>query len=547
MTKQYTILAALLLIAGLILNSVIGQGGISRQQASNSGSEPSVAATSNGQSGVDSLFADLSAGGISRSPSKTQIKPNVDFNSDISLASGSPFGVASSTPFSMGSNANNPFSIALERADHSTDLRPASSRNLGQTFRSREVKLRSEPSLSAAPKDSEDNKPLSEAKQDSLEEAEVVEEKQSPTISSNVLISGRVVDTAGRYVRNLPLKLSLLKAAAEDKLLFNNRTLNTNTDEKGYYKFANLVEGDYQLCTLEALGYPSSCQRPHAPHTATDFTLLITNNGHVFGVVTDQLGKPLKDVSVSAVPGQKNRTKSDAQGKYEIPVAVSADRSYQLYFTKKDFQRRRVSFKGAEAIARKQIDAKLEPTLLSGFDVLGKVVDEQGNPLRGRTVKLYSPSIKVAYPMQGTTDKNGQFVIQYVKASDDFRMTINTRGGYVFDSTSYQKISIYEGVPDFLLRMKNVGTGSLQAQVTNTSGVPQDGITFRLLATGSVLTSTTHDGGQLEFDEVPATQGKASIYINNTTIPRYIFSGIQLAAGEHKGGLNLRIDKGDYF
>ncbi len=365
--------------------------------------------------------------------------------------------------------------------------------------------------------------------------------------SSDLKISGRIVDEAGNVIKDLPLTLQLTQAVQELQKQFTNKVLNTRSDEAGAYVFENLVEGTYRVCTVESRGYKPVCQTPRAPHSSADFSLRGTLNVKIHGVVVDGAGTPLKDVSVSATPGQKNRAVTDEEGRYELAMTVSDALSYQVYFSKKDYQRERVANRGSEIRKGKEINAVLEKTELNGFEITGTIYDQSGSPVSGQTVTLYSPSIKSKVALRAASNSEGKFTIKYVTAGKDYRLNVATRGGYSFDGAEYQTLDIYEGMSPIQLQLKSGGKASFSARVVQQNGTPLAGEVFTLYS-GSAYAgrANSNTNGEIVFEEVPVQEGGSKLRISSTASPRYSFSGMSLAPGVHQSGLELRVDRGEY-
>lgn len=366
-------------------------------------------------------------------------------------------------------------------------------------------------------------------------------------ISSRIEISGHIVDGRGEPISGLALTLKLRQASAEDKARFGTQTLTTRSDTRGAYAFINLVEGEYQVCTSEVKAYKAACQNPHAPHSSADFSLHNVLIGRVYGTVRDEQGKLLSEVTVSATPGQKNRAVSDKKGQFSLNMAVNTKLNYRLYFAKERYTRKRVSVNGRDILAGEQLNIVLEKTQYSGFAVKGTIYDQSGAPVRGRTVTLYSPTVKSALAMRAVSSSNGEFTIQYVTAADDYRLSVNTGGAYTFDATPYANMEIFEGMAPLAIQLQSTDTGSFRAHVVSSNGTPIKGETFTLYSGSAYVGRAISDaGGEIRFDTVPVKPGGSSLRISGGSMPKYTFSGITLAEAEHKSAIELTIDRGEH-
>ena len=183
-------------------------------------------------------FSDFRAGGATGSrrqqnTSATFLSPQA--TPQNTAASSSPFTAATSTPFQSGISKQSEYSgvsIELSRISKTPDTTPL-------------------PTKEAPPK----------------------EGNSLPDVVSDLKISGHVVDNNGEPIAGLALTLKLREATADNQAAFAGRTLNTQSNAKGAYSFVNLVEGDYQVCTVEVKAYTSACRSPRAPHSSADFSL----------------------------------------------------------------------------------------------------------------------------------------------------------------------------------------------------------------------------------------------------------------------------------
>ena len=514
MIRQYIAFALVLLVAVFVFTQI--DWNRVPVQVFNPMDDAPVAATAEKMSsgGTDVSFGDLRVGGVSGASSRQ--KPDTVFSSpprfsQDTAASSSPFS-ATSTPFQAGSGTPRVYSgvdVQFSKAGKS-------------------------------------------AKKIGLENGAVVDNKpaaasNSPeNLSTRISISGHVVDDNGEPISGLALTLKLRQASTEDKLRYGKRTLTAQSGDEGAYSFVNLVAGEYQLCTLEVNGYKAVCQNPRAPHSSADFSLHNTLAGRVFGSVRDEQGKLLSEVIVSATPGQKNRASSDKKGEFRLQMKVSAELNYQLYFGKEQYTRERVSVKGRDILAGKQLDIVLKKTQYSGFDVQGTVYDQSGAPLSGRTVTLHSPTAKSALALRAASGPSGEFTIKYVAAADDYRLSVNTGGGYTFDASSYTSMEIFDGMAPLNIQLQSAGSGSLRAYIVSSNGTPIKGETFSLYSGSAFVGRSVSDaGGEIRFDNVPVTAGGSALRISGGSVPKYTFSGMTLVESEHKSAIELVVDRGD--
>lgn len=552
MIKQYIILGILLLIAVFVLTGIEGGDRPAEiSEGQNPGGETIVQAGANDGAGGNDL---RSGGSLSSSFSNTTPRNASSSGSQSSLgepqftsATSSAFGAATSTPFRSDESSDNPFSVPTEDVEYlqtSGDFKQSIKAN--NVFR--DQRLDSKENAVTSPPGELTNTDEAKADKDSEEQAteKLSDDNLPPELQSNIQISGHVIDDSGGLIKSLPLTLTLLQASAENTARFGTSTRNVRSNEQGFYAFLNLVEGDYRVCTVESSVYKQVCQNPRAPHLSADFLIRATANGRVFGVVKDAQGRPLRDVSISASPNQKNRAVTDEAGEYSLLMTVSKNLSYQIYLDKKEYKRERIAIKGAELLGNKELNVQLNSDQLSGFEVSGVVRDQSGNPINGRAVSLYSPGLKLTHPLRGTSNQNGEFIIPYVQAAKDYRLSVNTRGGYTFDNSAYKQLDIFKGMAPLQLQLQKGGVGNFNARVITQNGQPVDGQVFTLYSDSSFEGRATSDiSGQIQFTDVSVKNGGSKLRVINSSQPRYMFSGITLAQGEYKSGIELVVDSGE--
>ncbi|MEE9447303.1 MAG: hypothetical protein V3V09_05040, partial [Arenicellales bacterium] len=185
----------------------------------------------------------------------------------------------------------------------------------------------------------------------------------------------------------------------------------------------------------------------------------------------------------------------------------------------------------------------LKKAVFSGFDVTGTVY-AGGSPISGQTVSLYSPTVKASQALRGSSGPDGTFTIKYVQAADDYRLGVTTRGAYTFDATQYKALSVYDGTT-FSLELQGTGTGSFSARVLKQDGSPLTGEQFTLYSgSGYVGRQISDESGLISYESVPAISTGSGLRISSSSTPKYSFSGIKLAPGEFKSGVELVVDRG---
>ncbi len=555
MIKQYLILG-LLLLGGVLLLYSLEWGGPSEQPIQIAGSR-SKNSTINDQAHQKNDLADLRSGGIS---SKRKNRKTFAPNSTRTLG-GSSTGIATSTPNRLetdnGSDSNDqpshyplPGASAVSQSsvnvaeNESNNRNPASSTPGSSKASPQKTTDTTKKSTTASEQDQKQNA-AEENDIDTDADADDNSEPTSPELNTSIQITGSVVDTTGHLISGLGLSLKLSQASKENKAVFGKRNLQSQTNDKGQYQFRNLVEGSYQVCTLAANGYTALCKNVLAPHLSADFTLVGTLNGGVYGVVIDEQGAPVGDVSVSASPQQTTRTKTDKEGRFDLQLAVNAGANYQIYFSKAGYARNTVPLKGDEILARKQIQTTI--TALQGFDVKGQVLDQSGEAVNGVVVRLHSPSVKTNVQLRGNSNQNGNFTIKYAKAADDYSLSIS-KGQYTYEKGYYQNISVYEGMPRIEVRVQAMafGRGSLGVTLMNPNSLAVSNVSLRLQSGRYSSNEVTDQSGQATFTDVQVKQaGNPITLTSHNNDPRYTFSGITLADGEFPSK-QLRVSNGGY-
>jgi hypothetical protein len=112
------------------------------------------------------------------------------------------------------------------------------------------------------------------------------------------------------------------------------------------------------------------------------------------------------------------RTRTDGTGWYELAVAVRAEEIPRLRFDREGYRAERLDL-GAPASAGSdsaRLDATLEP-LGDTVEVAARLVDEEGAPVAGERVYLYSHGLGTYY--QAVSGAQGQAVFPRVAPGSD--------------------------------------------------------------------------------------------------------------------------------
>lgn len=212
----------------------------------------------------------------------------------------------------------------------------------------------------------------------------------------------------------------------------------------------------------------------------------------ITGVVRSEAGAPIEG---ALVHGSEDETKSDAQGRYQI-AASSARGDIYVDVTAAGYAKARAiaQLSGPGSRATANFD------LVPGFVVRGRVVDEDGAPVEGATIKSFFTGTTAA-----SSDVDGRFVLDFLDPRRQEHSVYARKPGYCEAETRVQVEGAERTLPD-LVMSRGV---RLEGVVVDEQGAPIAGASLYLGFSPSAynrLDARSQEEGRFVFPNVPAGQ-----------------------------------------
>ena len=352
-------------------------------------------------------------------------------------------------------------------------------------------------------------------------------------LRSELTLGGSVLDRDGNGVPGLPIQAlpRRLFAALDD----GTGTLpmpeqRATTDAAGHFSFDRLLDGEYELRIDETELYEKATAVVRA---GVDSAVLVVATKtervlSVHGVVESTRGGPLKGVRVEVAGQPRLAAISDGAGAYGLRLPVSTRlQNAALRFIRNGYREQRLSVGADEALEANEVvrDVRLEPVGVLAA-VSGRVTGNDGPPVSRASVQLYSAGRGRRY--QTVSDAAGQFVLDGVEESDDYRVWVHAEGGY---RDRVQEGMAVDGQATTLdVVLESMGTASLRGSMVDPEGRPLPGFTLWLRSAygGSRSLALTSDSqGRFAVGQLP----EGPVALETRAIPQITVAGISLAAG----------------
>ncbi|MBI2353617.1 MAG: carboxypeptidase regulatory-like domain-containing protein [Deltaproteobacteria bacterium] len=327
----------------------------------------------------------------------------------------------------------------------------------------------------------------------------------------------------------------------------------TTTDGSGHYTFDNLPQGQYRLYfDAASVGYgarwygSAACGSGDSTITLpvtsiADMTFAsATETGVIRGTVTDNTGKKLTDVFVSAdivmLGGLASwwlsdfYTWTDANGQYSMTLPVG---NYYVGFFASDYAGEYYnnvniynSYTDAQAIAVTPSSVSIADAVLESTGLIsGTVRDTSGTPISGVTVTAYNANGKV---MGGaSTDQNGVYHINYLLAGayKVYFEIEGTNNNIWYNQTSKESattVSVNSGFVETSNINAILARGRIVGQVTDRNNAAIKSVTIKLLDANlkEILSTSTDTSGNYKFDNIKP--GDYKIYFQSPNSSTYL-------------------------
>jgi len=209
-------------------------------------------------------------------------------------------------------------------------------------------------------------------------------------------IAGRVLDDTGTGVPGVEVTAELRRlftiAAREDEPAIDTLQ-STLTGYAGAFRFPTLADGEYQLQVLPTERYTEASVRVRSGLGSVDLRVKRKlGELTVYGVVASTEGGALDGVQILPLTQPAAAVVSDGTGFYELTLERTAGRdAFPIRFRRDGFGDLRqdlgpAEYQGLDALP---LDVFLEPVEVFGR-VTGTVTDQDGAPVTGEQVKLFS-------------------------------------------------------------------------------------------------------------------------------------------------------------
>ncbi len=315
----------------------------------------------------------------------------------------------------------------------------------------------------------------------------------------------------------------------------------TQANADGYFQFAGLADGEYQIKTVISRNYPA-VSSTIARTGAGEVKLVAVQQSRIWitGFVENTSGESLAGVEITPITQSDHFATTGQDGSYRLRLTVKKGSIYPIRVWAPGYRQQTVSVGAQEAESGQGItrDVVLEPERPPTF-VLGTVTS-RGSPVAGERVYLKSSQTKRKY--DAVTDENGAFSMNAVEIGNDYILWVSPQGPYRL----YRKNNVAVTAQGLSLdiSLEAEGVGNISGQMVDQSGNPIPNYSLSLRSEGSTkspLTVTSDHNGQFVLANVPMGQ----LSIATSSLPIFKVSGIQLAEGETKE-VQLILDIGDY-
>ena len=235
------------------------------------------------------------------------------------------------------------------------------------------------------------------------------------SLSPGATITGRVLDTRGQPVQGAEVGLSNSRGSA-------------TTDALGNYTIRDVaVKIEDHSLTVRHPGFVDSGRIPIPVHRSGQSTVpdvSLADGIEVYGRVTDEAGEPVVGADVTAEAGVLyypggSRGQTDANGEYRFGHVPVGEGVVLVRVRPKQFA---PAYRRVEA--GKDASVQVDLTVTPGVSLIGRVVDENGEPLEGVRVSLSNWG-KARWEGFGTdTDATGSFRLEHLPPVTDRSPTL---------------------------------------------------------------------------------------------------------------------------
>lgn len=297
-------------------------------------------------------------------------------------------------------------------------------------------------------------------------------------------VTGRVVDASGQ-----PLAAARVGAFS----------YSVAVDEQG--RFELFIPTLFRDPRLEAwcAGY---ALRSTILHTAgheqlADVEIRLDRCSPLRGRVVDEFGAPVENARVRAGFSRRSTALTDARGEFALDHLDDDEEMWVVFVENEGFTSKQHQIDGPEERAKPLI-----LTLERGLDLEGRVVDENGAPLRGATVYAgFSPHADPR--VNAVSHDDGSFLLRNV-SRNEVRVGAELAG---FAPHSHEVHLPARGPLGAALELVLERGVTLRGRVEDSNGAPVEAATLHLMVDGEFganLSAKSDEHGRFEIASVPA-------------------------------------------
>ncbi len=355
-------------------------------------------------------------------------------------------------------------------------------------------------------------------------------------------ISGWVFERGGEAVPGIGITAKPRRLAAGASADLGPKTAVSDAD--GYFAFAQLPEGEYELRTAATEEFTAARQLTRTGETSA--TLIVDAADEravtVSGSVVEPNGQPIQGVTVTPIRQATSRTGTDASGNYRLRLTVDArPGSHTLRFVKDGYRTQSLPVASSDLRDTDEwhLDARLEPEhdLAS---VNGVVIDDRSEPVPYARVQLHSASLGRNYG--AISDGYGEFFLPEVETADDYSLRVRPRSD--FGEYADEGLEVAAGGLQLVIPLTRIGTGSLQGRIVNPLHEPLPGYTLWLSSSAPGgprdLVVTSDATGHFSVDELPA----GTVTLTSHGNPRLSIGPVPVEAGQ-AAQAEVVVDRGE--
>lgn len=352
-------------------------------------------------------------------------------------------------------------------------------------------------------------------------------------VTGDSYLGGRVLDDSGRLLTRVAVMAQYQDSGEQGKLL------RTTSDAEGRYRFESIAEGTYSVSNGPVPGYGEHTRFVQAGTGSIDLVLQRLRDIQVVGIVSDPDGRPIPQVEVNAAGGD-GVVRTGANGAFSVTIAVQANHSTSLRFTRSGFSERIEAVNAQEVDRSNRISINVSMKPLGDISYGGRVVDGVGSAVSGELVRLYSTDASQA--QRATTDEFGNFEISGLSTADDWRLAIIPKSNY--ERYESEAFTIDESINAGDIVLTATELARISGSMVDVEGSPVSSVSLVVTPTaapGSFKTVTADATGRFVVEEIAAGE----LRISTQAQPHMDISGISLVPGDDRE-VRLVMDKGPH-